>query len=272
MDHAFQASQINALECVRCKRGPIEHTNFAQCEACSNRGKCDIWAGMLLCKDCIDKEKKAVADHQTPERQESRLIQARIDGIIPTPQPSGILSLNDVIDKARQIDYSIQVRTDVHNAETIAHYEAFKAIDADSNIPAAQKQYEKAKFLTERQIHFQQVIFEAQNTVVEHQNKNRVIQQEINKLVNTLRKEEREKLQLLSPDYKPSAVKPARETKPRQSKTKSFDKKALVDTVNTLVKEGYVADLSTLQMICTARQMTPAQAADVVRKSQGGVQ
>jgi len=219
---------------------------------------------MLLCMSCYTKEK----EYQSPANQDARLVQAKADGIIP----SGILKIGDILDKARAIDYSIQLRDDIHNAETIAHSEIFAAIDSDIAIPADQKQFEKAKFLNDRVNHYQQVIFEAQAVIVEHENRKRVAQQKVNELVNTLRKEEREKLITVSPDYKPGVVKTARETKPRASKVRTLDKKGLVEEANKLHAAGYTqVDLSMLQRTCVARQMTPAQAADFLRKTFDGV-
>lgn len=276
MEHKFQPSQMNALSCIRCRRGILDHTDFAQCEACPKQGPCELYPNstdpnaMLLCAECIQKEK----DYQSPDKQEARLQHAIDTGIIPPAKPSGILNINDVMDKARTVDYSIKLRDDIHNAETIATHEVFQAIDANPEIPASEKQFAKAKFLTERQAGYQKVIFEHQEIVVEHQNRNRVLQQKINELVNTLRAEEREKLKVLSPDYKPGTVKPASQTKPRASKTAKFDKKSLIEEANKLVAEGHVfVDLSYLQSVCVSRQMTPVQAADFLRqKFAGGAQ
>lgn len=264
MDHNFTPSLSDPTVCGKCKFGVIAHTDLATCECCPNKGNMSIYAGMLMCDDCIQKEK----DHQSPEKQAERLAQYHAT-LPPKPEPSGILNINNLLDKARAVDYAVKVVTDIFNAETIATTEILASVENDETIPAAEKQFKKAEFLQTRQEHFQKVIFDANQTVVDAQNRLRVVQQELNKIVNTLRAEEREKLKILSPEYKPGEVKKPKDTvsKPRAKKVK-FDKKELMDTAAKLIAEGYVIEWSNLQMICTRRDMTPAQAADVVRKMQ----
>lgn len=265
MDHVFQPSISDPTLCGKCKYGIIAHTELAECEVCPNKGKMNVYAGMLMCEDCIQKEK----DHQSPEKQAERL--ADYHASIPQREPSGVLNINNLLDKARTVDYGIKVVTDIFNAETVSTMEVFASIDADSTIPSDQKQFERAKFLTERQAHFQKVIFEHQSAVIDAQNRLRVSQQELNKIVNTLRAEEREKLKIISPEYKPGAVKAPKDTvsKPRTKKVK-FDKKELMDVAAKLQAEGFACDWSILQMMCVRRDMTPVQAAEVIRKTQKG--
>jgi len=264
MDHNFTPSLTDPTKCGKCKYGIIEHTELAECEACPNKGKLNVYADMLLCDDCIKKEK----DHQSPEKQAERLA-AYQASLPPKPEPSGILNINSLLDRAREVDYAVKVVTDVFNAETVAIHEVYASIDADTEVPAETKQFKKAEYITEHQTHLQKVLFEANQAVMDAQNRLRVTQQELNKIVNTLRAEEREKLKVLSPEYKPGAVKPPKETvsKPRAKKVK-FDKKELMDQAAKLQAEGYIADWSNLQMMCVRRDMTPAQAAEVVRKTQ----
>jgi len=263
MDHMFQASISDPTKCGKCKYGIIEHTELAECEVCPNKGKMNIYAGMLMCDDCIQKEK----DHQSPEKQAERL--ANYHANLPATEPSGILNINNLLDKARALDFSVKVVTDVYNAETVATHEVFASIDADTEIPTDQKQFKKAEFLTERQTGLQKTIFDHNQAIMDAQNRLRVAQQELNKIVNTLRAEEREKLKILSPEYKPGVVKSPKETvsKPRAKKVK-FDKRELMDVCAELVKEGFIATWDMLQGICVRRDMTPKQAADVVRKTQ----
>lgn len=264
MDHTFTPSLSDPTKCGKCKYGIIAHTDLAECEVCPNKGKMSIYAGMLMCADCIQKEK----DHQSPDKQAERLA-AYHATLPPVAEPSGILNINNLLDKARAVDYAVKVVTDIFNAETVAIHEVFAEIDANTEVPAEQKQFKKAEYITEHQAHLQKVIFDANQAVVDAQNRLRVSQQELNKIVNTLRSEEREKLKILSPEYKPGAVKAPKETvsKPRAKKVK-FDKKELMDQAAKLASEGYIADWSMLQMMCVRRDMTPAQAAEQIRKTQ----
>ena len=255
MDHSFIPSQIDVTQCAKCHYDVISHTTMATCEVCSNSGNMEIFTDMLLCSSCIEKEIQTAKEYQSPELQESRLNESK-----------GVLTIGNLVDKARAIDYSIQVRTDIHNAKTLAIEEVKKSIIADSNIAGEQKQFEFAKYLTEHFTHLQKVAFEHQEAVVNTQNEIRVVQQTLNQLANSLRAEEREKLKILSPNYKPGAVKaPA---KPRVSKKITFNKIELITEAKKLQDEGFsMITWSMLQMTCVSRNMTPSQAADVMRKT-----
>ena len=77
MDHNFISSTVNKTLCLKCKYNEISHTDRATCECCSNSGIMDIFTDMLMCSECIRKEKDALAAHITPEKQEARLQSSR---------------------------------------------------------------------------------------------------------------------------------------------------------------------------------------------------
>lgn len=258
MNHSFIASQFDALRCAKCKRTEIDHTDKATCDCCSNSGNMEVYIDMLMCSECIGKEKALQAVNNTPQA-----IQARVDSAIPE---KGVLSMGNLVDKAREIDTSMQVSTDVFNAETVSIYEVFKSIDEDVSIPSEDKQFARAKYLREHQVKVQQTVFDAQKTIMEGNTKLRVIQQEINKITG-LRADQRAALQIQSPDYKPTAAKTPKAAagKPRAPK-KTFDMARLRTVCAELIAEGYVmASAAFVQGICTRRGMTPDEAAQVVR-------
>jgi hypothetical protein len=244
MDHAFKPSLADKTKCLLCKRAEIDHTDEAKCEACPNTGRMELFADMLLCKECIAKEMQAIQAHQSPEKQEQR-----------------VLDMHAMMDKARAIDQSINVRADIFNAETVAIEDIRKAINADSSIE--NKQFALAKALTERYNHYKDVVFELNQKIVEETNKQRATQSYLNSLAKQLRAEEREKLKLADINYKPEPPKKIKPAKPKKAKV---DFKELMKYSTELALEGIIAPVATLQMMCEARDMTPEQAANMFRK------
>lgn len=267
MNHSFVESKIDKAKCAHCRRSFADHTEFAVCESatCSNMGKMELWPNskdenaMLLCENCIAKEKA----HQSSDNQAARLAEAR--ATIPNiANPT--LKIENLVDRARTLDYRIQVRADIYNAETIASHEVFSSIDADTNIN--NKQFAKGQFLNDRLEQLNSAIFDEEEKISELRSRQRVMQQMMNELANTLREEERTKLTVLSPDYKPGKVsKPTKTT--RSPKKPTFDKAELIKQAQILQSEGYPIQMSNLQNICVQRDMTPLQAAGVVRTMMG---
>lgn len=232
MNHSFVASQIDTTKCARCHFKEIDHTNRATCEACGNSGTCEILYGnMLLCMDCIDKEKIAQAENMKPENQAKRLQEM-----------------------AKAIDNSIQVRTDFFNAEVISHIEVFKAIDADDSI--TNKPYAKAEFLSKRHADFQAKIFEARQTLDQANNAVKAIQSTFNDIANKLREEERNKLKLSDTSYvvqAPKTIKPKGTHKPTAKAWSKLDVR--------LAAAEYKVPVDAVQMVCVSRNFHPVKAA-----------
>ena len=274
MNHTFSPSLTDVTICGTCKYDVISHTDMATCECCPKVGNMNVYAGMLLCSECIQKEK----DHQSPEKQAERLkaaqevykereINHRITSDAIHAQSGSLLNIDSLIDKARVSDMSVQVRTDIHNADTVAIIEVFAAVDANPEVPADKKAFAKAEFLKNRVEHFQKVIFDANQQIIEANNHIRVHQSELNKMVNLLRADEREKLKLATPEYKPAPVKSPSERKPRAvRKPAKFDKKELMDAAVKIQLAGIPMEWHVLQMMCTRRDMTPKQAVEEILK------
>lgn len=247
--HTFIPS-IGSPTCHKCKRKEIDHTDMATCEACPNVGPCELYpdiSGMLLCRDCIDKEEKIL---MSPENQ-----QKRVD--------ASIAATMKLIEKSRVVDYSLQVREDIFNAQTISIHELKEAIDNNPSIE--NKHFFLANELNERFQHFRKLIFDKQAEIVEESNKQRAVQSYLNQLSNKLRADEREKLKLQFPDYKPFE-KPV--GKPKTITTaKKYDKTELVKYAN---ETGI--PLAALQMLCVSKNMTPQQAAEHMKKIMNGIE
>jgi predicted kinase len=250
----------------------------------------NLYIDMLMCDDCLAKEKAAIAESQKPENVAARLQATRpaesleefkakveaaraknIEAGALKPEPSGLLNINNLVDKAREITSTITSVPAVFNAHTVELHKVYDAIDQTESVNGSSKQFQKSEYTKNHITTLQQVIFDANQTIIDANNKLRAAQGELNKLVLTLREDERAKLGITSPEYKPATPKtPKAAAKPRAQKKQKFDKKELMDIAAELQKEGLPVQWSMLQTICVARDMTPKQAADVVRKQMGG--
>ena len=121
MKHAFLPSALNPSECGTCGYNQIAHHHkLAQCEACDERGNCDVYPkpkhpkAMLLCEKCIRKEEEA-----------NSVVIARTQ-----------LS---VVEKAREIDSAIRLNGDFFNAETISLAAIQQEVMRDDSLTEPQK-------------------------------------------------------------------------------------------------------------------------------------
>lgn len=228
MNHSYVPSQIDGSKCGVCRYSVIAHTDLATCECCPTIGPVEVFKTMLMCPECVAKEKSLSKDSELQAEQR----------------------VNAVIEQGRTIDYSIRVREDIFNAQTLSIVELKETIDSDSSI--TNKRFELAKQLTDRYQHLSKVIFDRQVEIDADNTRQRAVQSYLNQLATQLRSEEREKLKLSDINYKPT------DGKPKVTKVttkKGFDKTQLVEFAN---KAG--VPLAALQMICIAKNMSPEQA------------
>jgi phosphatidate phosphatase PAH1 len=251
--HKFLTSQIDQERCAICRYYRPNHI----CEICglsldSNEHELELTVAagnILMCHDCNDAENKLQSENNTPEK-----IQERID--IQEDVHSIALRASQIMDK------SIQVRTDLFNAEVVAIVDLKNIIDNDPNV--TNKHYTLAEELKKRFEHFQSVIFAKQNEIVETANSQRAIQVYLNELANKLRSEEREKLKISDINYKPNDVsKVIKVPKIKVNKPK-LDKELL----NSTAKELGIP-VFTLQSFVTAKNCSIEAAANMIRASLG---
>lgn len=239
MDHEFNRSVLDAVICVVCKKHEKFHGINSECEACDYVGELTLFADMCLCPNCIKEELETSASHQSPELQAERLAE------------------HNLLEESRRIDMSIQTRSDIYNAETIAILEIEQAINQDTTIE--NKQFAIASELVTRVKHFQEVLLGLDEKKVEVANQQRATQTYLNTLSVKLRTEERERLRLADLTYDPKAPKPIK-------KVIKIDKKFDKAEIKRLAAELGVSDF-TLQTIAVAKGMSPEQAANYLRKS-----
>ena len=222
-------------ECEVCDKKDVTITchygNMWFCDEC--------WATELASQASITAEQKQVRVEKFNESVESK-----------------------VIDASRVIDSSIQVRTDLFNAATTAIVDMKKAIDENPEI--ATKPYALAEELTTRFNHFKQVIFDAQQQIVEAGNHQKAIQVYLNQLANSLRQEEREKLKIADINYKPTVTKPTVK-KVSTSQTKKSTKLDKAELRKFAAELG-VSEF-TLQMVVVSKGITVEAAANILRRS-----
>lgn len=216
------------------------------CEVCSG---VDVpiglhYGNMWFCDGCWGKEELASKEHQSPENQ-----QKRVDAV----------NLDSTIRQARNIDDSINIRTDLFNAATVSIIQLKDSIDSNTEI--MNKPFALAEELMRRFTHYKSVVFELNQQIVEAGNQQKAIQVYLNQLSNSLRTEEREKLRIADITYKPTAPKL---DKPKAVRTaaKKIDKVEL---------RKYAAELGvsefTLQMLVVQKGCSVEVAANMLRRS-----
>ena len=243
----------------------MAQTKIGTCEVCDNPDLSITvhYGNMWFCDDCWDKEQKSTAVHMSPEAQQARVDAAnqfyneRSAAMKVGSNNTAAIPINEVLQASRKTDASIQVRTDIFNASTVAIIELKKAIDDDVNI--TNKPFALASELKNRFEHFKNVIFELQQKVVDAASEQRAIQTYMNTLANQLRAEEREKLKLQDINYKPS---PPKIAKPKTIKTTGakVDKKEL----RKVAQELGVSEV-TLKMMVVATGKTISEAAAAIK-------
>jgi len=156
----------------------VAQTKIGDCEVCEKK---DIeischYGNMWFCSECWDIEEAAVKANTAIPAQEARVANSR-ETMVAT------------IDRSREIDNGIQIRTDLFNAATTSIIELKKAIDADEAI--TNKPYALAEELKKRFEHLKTVVFSLNEQLVDAGNNQRAIQQYLNNMANQLRAEER---------------------------------------------------------------------------------
>lgn len=240
MDHTFQPIYDNPTKCARCSYAELDHSDTATCEECGNTSRVDEWCGMLMCAECINKDKMALAEHQAPEKQEQRL------------------SLSAQLERAK---HEIIERADVFNADIPSLVAIQDAIDIDDTIPPEQKTFKKAEATLELFNHLKNVIFEINQTRDRAINVQRAAQQDLNQFASKLRIEEREKLKLSDLNYKPVSPKLS---KPKAVRKPKFDKAEIKKYALELGVPEY-----NLQTMVIRRGCTVEEAAKILKEMLG---
>lgn len=215
------------------------------CECCPNQGENYVkYMTMIMCPSCHAKELGL-------QKESAATAEIRVQEVKDVINPSLI--------KIQQIDQSIQIKSDIFNAETVAIVDIKKVIDEDTTID--NKNFTLAKIVNDRINLFKKAIFEKNEEIIELNNKQRANQIYLNNLANSLRMEEREAIKLADINYKPNQVKPVK-SKPINLAKQKYDKTELNKYAQLI---GVPA--SVIQMVCVAKNMTPEQAANSLKEN-----
>jgi DisA bacterial checkpoint controller linker region. len=220
------------------------------CEIC-DKVNVDLalhYGNIWFCNTCWLKEEKSTKENTSPEAIQSRLEAVSNYNISP---------VNDAVKESNRIDSTINVRTDLFNAATIAIMDLKKSIDADESI--TNKPFTLASELKNRFEHYKQVVFELNEKVVEAGNNQKAIQIYLNNLANQLRADEREKLKIADISY---STKPIKTTVKKISTSKKIDKIELRKFASELGISEF-----TLQMVVVQKGISVADAAFLLKKS-----
>lgn len=232
-----------------------ETKKIGECECCP---KTDIeisvhYGNLWMCDDCWNKELALQAEANKPENVESRVLATKV---VNTPTP-----IDSTLVKTREIDSSIQIRTDLFNAATVAIMDIKKSIDSDESI--TNKPARLAETLLERFNHYKQVVFELNEKIVEAGTEQKAIQVYLNQLANSLRAEEREKYKISDINYKPQTKTPTvKAIKTTGTKSKKLDKAELRKYATEIGINEY-----TLQAFVVSKGVTVEEAANMIKKS-----
>lgn len=259
MNHSFTPSISDALLCAKCKYDQMAHTNQATCEVCSNTGNMELFtetvAGRtitsLLCGECIARAKKAIEEMNAPGAE-----QARVELANKAAQE------NQIINKSRQIDQTIQISSDFFNAATLPIQELMLAVDGDDSI--VNKAYRKTELLIEKIDSYQTAIFAKQQELIKLQSEQRAFITAKNTMANQLRAEERERLKIQDTNYKPIEPKTPKPRTSSKSQGKTFKKQELME-----ICAKYNVPAGAVQTVATAQNLSIAQAAEKVARQLG---
>ena len=247
-------------------------TKIGKCEVCEEDGSVTLHYGnMWYCDECWSREEESTRVHMSQEAQDKRAAEWKIAADLQLAEnrakrnvgtnSEAAIPINAVLVESRQIDASIQVRTDIFNASTKSIIDLKTAIDNDPNI--TNKPFALATELKTRFEHFKNVVFELQAKVQEAATEQRAIQTYMNTLANQLRAEEREKLKLQDINYKPNPPKVAKPKPIKTSKAK-IDKKELKKVASELGISEF-----TLQMMVVSTGKTIQEAAQAIKNMAG---
>jgi hypothetical protein len=196
--------------------------------------------GMLMCFECF--EKHALAKQREREAQQSK---------------------PNYIEKAREIDHSIELVTDLFNAKTVSYVELRQKIDEDDSIPADQKHSVATRVLRERFDWLQQRIFDTKKQLSEYVAEQRVVYVNLNDLASKLSKEEQEKYKIADIKYQPTPPK----LKKVRPKVKKYDKEAVRVLARELTNElGSIITEDLVQIFMLRENQNEEKAAAEIRK------
>ncbi len=165
-------------------------------------------------------------------------------------------TVGNIIEHSVKVDTSIEVKSDLFNAATVAAVELKAAIENDESIPADQKEFKYAQMCYDRFLHFQKVAFEKHQEYIAVENEKRAWQVQTQTIAGKLRSEYRDHFKNLNVNYAPTPVKAIKEVaKTRKPKT------AAKVSESREAAAKYKVDSTLVHMMVTKRNMSAEDAA-----------
>jgi len=186
---------------------------------------------MMMCSDCLAKQNAAIT----------------------------------TIETAVKIDQSVQIKTDLFNAATVAAVELRGAVQADASISDDDKNFRYAEMCLERFNHMQSVIFQTRTEATElmerlnkQENEARMWQTQVQTTAATLRQELRDKFKAMDVTYSPVSVKTP---KPKAVKAPSKNTASQRQAIHDAAKKYNVSAPLLSMMLLNHKSMSPDEAA-----------
>lgn len=195
MKHSFHLNPLSGT-CSECTRSEADHSDSAQCEACSNIGPCEVLGDMLLCETCYEHDiELAKQDSPVPSNDRETRITQLVNTLgkeIPTDARAYFVGeVTSIVDIERKL--------------------------IDEGLSEADARLKCAQIVESHITKFRNNLFAVKQLELELKTKMVSDQKYLNQIVPQLREEEREKFKAYDITYKPTAVTTATASKPRMS-------------------------------------------------------
>jgi uncharacterized protein (UPF0335 family) len=210
------------------------------CEACEKTDQVlTVSYGMKLCPSCLSLQTAATES-----------------------------AVNNVISDVKTSLEPIQLKTDIHNAETPALMDIRTRIEQDNSIPAELKEVAFCNACIAQMQHFQKIAFDAREAANKADESARVWQLQVQTTISQLRGDLRETYKGLNINYSPTPVKSvkkaAKEKTPKTRASAKFNVKELYAAA-----EKYGVDANATRSIMVARNLSADDAAKELAKLLG---
>lgn len=208
---------------------PLRKPVIGDCEFCSQKNLAlFVQHGDLMCEGCIAKE-------------------------------NTVAHAKEIIVESKKIDYTIQISSDLAQAETVAIVEIIAAVANDTTIPDDMKDFEVAKMCQDRVIAYEKAIFDKRAEILADESRMRVAQANAQSFAGKLRAELQAQL---APKFNLNYKTEVKEVKPRTRTTTSNFKASELKAAC----EKYGLKMEDVRMIAVSRNLTAEGAAKFLRE------
>lgn len=190
------------------------------------------------------------------------------DAALETRQIQSQALLSDI----KKMDDSVHMKADIFTAKTIAAIELRGAIEADSSIPDADKDFVYASRMRDRILHLKQVIENDRKALIEKQNEVSMWQVNAQEVVARLSAQHRAHFKEMDLNYHPPTV--TKEKVVKASKGTSVAKPKKVTYTSVQRAEAAIKwnlPLNLIQLTAELRGVSPDEAGRIITESRAKV-